>query len=209
MKFCIKCGRKLPDEAVFCSKCGLKQPDIPEDIDNSFTQNQTPVKPEQSFQPQTPFVMQQPFMPAPQVYNPPNMQGFYSPMQQPLQNIPQNSPPFFQAPYVPQQSFLPQEFENGEKRLNTTLFFVWSIILIFVLNPVGTPLSILSTLFAGMARATDATYEQARKNLEVSKVMCIVATFIDVLCVIAVVVFLIYSLRTGNTIMPSGSGTQV
>jgi hypothetical protein len=202
MKFCIKCGRRLPDEAVFCSKCGLKQPIIPEDIENSSLSNQTPVNPELN--------RQLPFMPASQFYNPQNMQGFYAPMQQ----VSQKPPPFFQAPQYPlyielQQTVLTQGFESGEKHLNTTLFFVWSIILIFIINPIGSPIAILSILFASMARSTDTTYEQARKDLRVSKVMCIIVTCFDVLCIIAVSVLLIYSLKTGNIIIPSRSGTPV
>ena len=26
MKYCVKCGQQLPDQAMFCSKCGAKQP---------------------------------------------------------------------------------------------------------------------------------------------------------------------------------------
>ena len=26
MKYCVKCGQQLPDQAMFCSKCGTKQP---------------------------------------------------------------------------------------------------------------------------------------------------------------------------------------
>ena len=26
MKYCVKCGQQLPDQALFCSKCGAKQP---------------------------------------------------------------------------------------------------------------------------------------------------------------------------------------
>jgi len=210
MKFCIKCGTKLPDEAVFCSKCGLKQPDMPEDIDNSFVQSQVPVNAEQGVQYQMPFPMQQPFMPVPQFYNTPDAQGIYAPMPQP----PQNPPPFFQAPqvppyFIPQYQAFPNSSENVEKHLKITLFFVWSLILIFIINPIGTPLAIISALFAGMARSSDATYEHARKNLEVSKAICVIATIIDALCILTVIVLLIYSMGTGNTIVPSGSGTQV
>lgn len=200
MKFCIICGRRLPDEAVFCSKCGLNQQALPEDIENSPVANQIPVNSEFNQQPQTSSVMLPPFMPAPQRYYPQNIQGIYAPMQQ----IPQNQP-YFQ----PQQAVLTHEFENDEKRLNTTLFFVWSIILIFIINPLGTPLAIFGTLFAGMARSSDTTYEQASKNIKVSKVLCVIATCIDVLCIIAVAVLLIYLLKTGMTIIPSRSGTQV
>ena len=28
MKYCIKCGQQLPDQAMFCSKCGTKQPGV-------------------------------------------------------------------------------------------------------------------------------------------------------------------------------------
>ncbi len=38
MKYCIKCGAQLPDDAVFCYKCGTKQPDT-----GQQTQQQQPV----------------------------------------------------------------------------------------------------------------------------------------------------------------------
>ena len=28
MKYCVKCGHQLPDQAMFCSKCGAKQPGV-------------------------------------------------------------------------------------------------------------------------------------------------------------------------------------
>lgn len=28
MKYCVKCGQQLPDQAMFCSKCGTKQPNM-------------------------------------------------------------------------------------------------------------------------------------------------------------------------------------
>ena len=28
MKYCVKCGQQLPDQALFCSKCGAKQPSM-------------------------------------------------------------------------------------------------------------------------------------------------------------------------------------
>ena len=28
MKYCVKCGQQLPDQAMFCSKCGAKQPNM-------------------------------------------------------------------------------------------------------------------------------------------------------------------------------------
>ena len=28
MKYCVKCGQQLPDQALFCSKCGAKQPGV-------------------------------------------------------------------------------------------------------------------------------------------------------------------------------------
>ena len=28
MKYCVKCGQQLPNQAMFCSKCGAKQPDM-------------------------------------------------------------------------------------------------------------------------------------------------------------------------------------
>ena len=37
--FCYKCGKQLPDHAVFCSKCGTKQtPDEPS-LQNTFSNN--------------------------------------------------------------------------------------------------------------------------------------------------------------------------
>ena len=113
--------------------------------------------------------------------------------------------------FDPRQTLEQQTFEKGEKRVKTTLFFVWSIILIFIFNPLGTPLAIISTLFAGMARSSDATAEQAQKNIKTSKIICIIATSIDVICIIALALLFFYSIRTGNKMIPSdlGSGTSV
>ena len=38
MKYCVKCGQQLPDQALFCSKCGAKQPEM----------EQTPVEEEKA-----------------------------------------------------------------------------------------------------------------------------------------------------------------
>jgi hypothetical protein len=221
MKFCIKCGIGLPEEAIFCSKCGIRQPIMPYDMGDVTSTNQNQADPEYLNSPQIPNMTQPPFMPQPQqqiippptFYNPPNAQGFYPQMQQP-QFVPQNPPQYFQPAQVPpyfdpQQAFLQQTFENSEKRVKTTLFFVWSIILIFIFNPLGTPLAIISTIFAGMARSSDTTAEQAQKNIKAAKIMCIIATCIDVLCIIALFVLFFYSVGIGNKIIPFGDGTQV
>jgi len=209
MKFCIKCGISLPDEAVFCSKCGLHQPNMPDDIGDAYSPNQTQMNQNYINSPQMPYTMQPPYIPQqqfvsqPPFYNPSNVKGYYP--QVPPQFVPQNPPPYFD----PRQTLEQQTFEKVEKRVKTTLFFVWSIILIFIFNPLGTPLAIISTLFAGMARSSDATDEQAQKNIKTSKIICIIATIIDVICIIALALLFFYLIRTGNNMMPSGDGTQV
>ena len=44
MKYCVKCGQQLPDQAMFCSKCGAKQPGMEEN-------NTTPAQEEAKEQP--------------------------------------------------------------------------------------------------------------------------------------------------------------
>ncbi len=41
MKYCIKCGTELPDDAVFCYKCGAKQPDVHMETKQTSQQNIT------------------------------------------------------------------------------------------------------------------------------------------------------------------------
>ena len=42
MKYCINCGKELPDDALFCADCGIKQPD-PSNIGEEFISKDGPV----------------------------------------------------------------------------------------------------------------------------------------------------------------------
>ncbi|MDR3644844.1 MAG: zinc-ribbon domain-containing protein [Clostridia bacterium] len=209
MKFCIRCGQPLSDDAAFCSRCGfmqvyaagMPQPQImpqPQTIPQPqvamqpqiVSQPQPDVSPEtepappQELSPETETAPPQAEMPVPQ--------PVYSSVPQPVQ-------PIYAGPR-------PAAAPSPKSVLRSTSYFVWSMILIFIINPIGTPLAIVGAVFSSEAHAS-ADLETAREKLHITKVICIAVTCVDALCLIVLVLFAIYYfLRSSGGLGLAASG---
>jgi hypothetical protein len=74
-------------------------------------------------------------------------------------------------------------------------FLIWSILLIPFFNPVGTPLGIIS---AFLCLAADANRDEKNdRKLSAAAILCIVATVIDVITLIALVLLAAAVLQNG------------
>jgi hypothetical protein len=71
---------------------------------------------------------------------------------------------------------------------NAKPYFIWSIILFFLINFIGTPLAVLGALYASMAN--DPNCENRGEKLTYSRILCVAATCIDA----ATLVFLMAAL---------------
>jgi uncharacterized membrane protein YvbJ len=96
------------------------------------------------------------------------------------------------------QPYFPPDMPAATKRdissrSGATLYLVWSIILIFLLNPVGTPLGIISTFFAASANSQDSD-EEAQKKLRVSKILCITATCADAVTLCLLIFYIAFTI---------------
>ena len=191
MKYCYRCGQPLADEALFCQRCGVRQPDaapVPPVSAPADTAAPAPdAAPSEPVPvPAAPQVPTPPFAPQPAapIYPsvPPYAPGSYA------------APPVYgMPPYaIPQPVPQPAPAARPAKeKLRTTLFFVWNMILIFLVNPIGTPLAVVGAVFASNAHACDDP-EEARTKLHTSKVISIAVTCLDALCLAALIFFAVY-----------------
>jgi len=80
---------------------------------------------------------------------------------------------------------------------STLPYLIWSIILFFFFNIIGTPLAIAGAMYASMAN--DPECEKPEKKLRKSKILCITATCFDAvtLCflVAALIIYIMPSLN--------------
>ena len=83
-------------------------------------------------------------------------------------------------------------YQEPAYKPRSTGLFVWSIILIFLCNPAGTPLGILAAVFAALANSKTDTPEETEKHRTVSRTLCIVATVADVVCILGIISLLIF-----------------
>lgn len=186
MKYCIQCGEQLPDDARFCARCGYRQPEPA-----------VPVSPAPSDRPEDPVPQ-----PAPDL--------FYA-------EEPQAQGPFEEAPGAkPDPADAPQEapFEGQpggdipgtpsaapQKGRSALPFFIWSMILIFIANPLGTPLGIVGAIFASGANALkEKDPDEADGKISVAKTICIAVTCIDAVCILSLISFaVVYLLNHPGT----------
>lgn len=82
---------------------------------------------------------------------------------------------------------------NIKREKSSTSLFVWSLILFFLFNIVGTPLAAVAAIYAAMANARDAQDRETKRTK--SKVLCIVATCVDALTLLFFIALLIWKYR--------------
>ena len=69
-------------------------------------------------------------------------------------------------------------------------FFVWSTILVLLLNPVGTPLGVIASIFSTNANAA-ADYPSYAKDIKIAKILCIVGTAFDAASIILAICLIV------------------
>jgi hypothetical protein len=72
-------------------------------------------------------------------------------------------------------------------------FFIWSLILFFFINIIGTPLAVAAAFFAAAANAPES-YERDKK-LFYAKLLCIIATVVDALTLLVMIAMAILSAK--------------
>jgi uncharacterized membrane protein len=92
-----------------------------------------------------------------------------------------------------QPSLLPQtqaitQFAPDVQKRSAIPMLIWSLVLVFVLNPVGTPLAIIAAYFGTLANAKDEAPQDAQRHLDTSFTLCLISSCTDALCLIAMVV---------------------
>lgn len=104
-------------------------------------------------------------------------------------------PPYAGYPAYPAQPYslvpvpvTPKPKQNPRPR-GSVLYFVWSLLLVVFCSPIGTPLGIIGTILTAVAGAEKTGETRARHCVTAAKVLCIVATVLDVLLLAALIVW--------------------
>ncbi len=117
--------------------------------------------------------MKQPFVPTKMLYSQPPAAPRNPVFLQP------NAAPTYNS-YIPVGNF-------AAKKTGAKPFIIWSLILVLFFNPIGTPLSMISALLSVFANASN-NHIQRDRYLSIASVMCLFATFVDLLSIILLAV---------------------
>lgn len=197
MKFCPRCGLQLDNDVNFCPVCGLKQPErIPPASSNaaSAAYPAPGYSPAPGYVPMPGYAPPAPgYVPAPGYAPTP---GYAPPMpgNAPAPVYAHPMPNYAPAPvYVPPSaSYAPAHAVKRRPR-GAVGYLVWSLLLTVLCSPVGTPLGIIGAILTAVAGAETTKPERARKFIRAAKVLCIVATVLDVLLLAALIVWAVRS----------------
>lgn len=142
--------------------------------------------------------------------------GMLQPTQNEQQTVPQQQYPILQQPnplQISQMDVIEQAQPTpavaaayrvptapAEKKPSAVPFLIWSILLVFVINPVGMIISVIGAVYAAVARSCEER-DEIKHNLSISKKLCITATCIDgVFILINLVVLLLTIIHSGSAL---------
>lgn len=99
--------------------------------------------------------------------------------------------PAMEAPYAADRTYRPAApaYRSGNPALP---YMIWSVILFFCLNVIGTPLAVAAALYAAMAN--DPACERPEEKRNNSKLLCIAATVIDAITFLLMITLLVLHL---------------
>lgn len=102
----------------------------------------------------------------------------------------QAPPPPYPAAYTPKPYPVQPMVQPKVKRPTAIGYFIWSICLIFILNPIGTLLGILSSVFACKANSADSAGEFIVKR-KIAHRLCVAGTCIDAVTIVLMVSYVV------------------
>lgn len=208
IKNCPCCGNVIGFEDIYCKYCGKDQSapvsresskevyeEKTAETDGGLNKAGSAVYATEGINPETPHYdtntgaqVSEPFNPQPQ-YRYPQAQIPQSPYQ-PAPFTPMQYPPvmYQQMPYPP-AVYAPMQ-RKGLFKKGILPLFIWSLILVAMINPVGTALSAVSTFYLLSANA-DAEYAETGIRKKKSLILNIAASAIDLLTFIVLFIMVI------------------
>lgn len=70
-------------------------------------------------------------------------------------------------------------YRRAKKSLHIIAYFVWSLLLVLAVNPIGTPIGFVGALIAITANSSGKRPEEAAAEMVLCKRLCVLATIMD------------------------------